>query len=156
MRSSRRILGLAFWLGLSLLAGVAGSRWMPGAWYAELAKPAWNPPSWIFGPMWTFLYVVMGVAAWMVWLRAGWTRGRAALAVFVLQLILNFTWSWLFFGVHRMGWALVEIVVLWLTILLTAILFARRSVTAAALLVPYLMWVAFATALNAALWHLNT
>jgi tryptophan-rich sensory protein len=74
----------------------------------------------------------------------------------VLQLVLNFTWSWLFFGAHRMGWALVEIVVLWLTILLTTVLFARRSVTAAALLVPYLAWVAFATALNAALWHLNS
>ena len=129
---------------------------MPGTWYAELAKPAWNPPNWIFAPVWTFLYILMGVAAWVCWLRAGWERGRAALAVFVLQLVLNFTWSWIFFGTHRMGWALVEIVILWSAILLTILLFARKSVTAAALLVPYLLWVTFAAVLNAALWHLNS
>ena len=129
---------------------------MPGVWYADLAKPAWNPPNWIFAPVWTFLYLLMGVAAWIVWRRVGWTRGRGPLGVFVLQLVLNFTWSWIFFGAHLMGWALVEIVVLWLAILLTIVLFSRRSVTAAALLVPYLLWVTFATALNAALWRLNS
>ena len=156
MKGSSRIGGLVFWVGLSLLAGVAGSRGMPGTWYAELAKPTWNPPNWIFAPVWTFLYILMGVAAWIFWLRAGWERGRAALAVFVLQLVLNFTWSWIFFGAHRMGWALVEIVILWSAILLTILLFARKSVTAAALLVPYLLWVTFAAVLNAALWHLNS
>jgi len=143
-------------VGLSLAAGLAGSRWMPGVWYAELAKPAWNPPNWIFGPVWTLLYILMGLAAWMVWQRAGWKTGRAALGLFFLQLILNSLWSYLFFGAHLMGWALVEIVVLWLTILATAILFARHSATAAFLLVPYLLWVAFATLLNATLLNLNT
>ena len=86
---------------------------------------------------------------------SGIERRKQGIAVFVLQLVLNFTWSWIFFGAHRIGWALVEIVVLWLAILLTIILFARRSVTAATLLVPYLLWVTFATALNTALWRLN-
>lgn len=156
MKGSSRILSLVFWVGLSLAAGLAGSRWMPGEWYAELAKPAWNPPNWIFAPVWTILYILMGVSAWMVWLRAGWAKGRMALGVFILQLGLNALWSYLFFGAHLMGWALVEIVILWLVILATAVLFARHAVTAAALLVPYLLWVAFATVLNATLWTLNT
>jgi tryptophan-rich sensory protein len=155
MKGSSRIGGLVFWVGLSLLAGVAGSRWMPGEWYAALAKPDWNPPNWIFAPVWTSLYVLMGVAAWMVWVRAGWARGRAALGSFLLQLLLNALWSYLFFGAHLMGWALVEIVGLGSVILVTIIFFARHSTTAATLLVPYLLWVTFATILNTALWRLN-
>jgi benzodiazapine receptor len=156
MKNSRHILGLILWVGLSLAAGVAGSRWMPGEWYADLVKPAWNPPNWIFAPVWTFLYILMGIAAWMVWLRAGWKGARAAFGVFFLQLALNSLWSYLFFGAHLMGWALVEIGVLWLSILATMILFARHAALAAALLGPYLLWVAFATFLNYSLRALNS
>jgi tryptophan-rich sensory protein len=155
MNNSIKIVGLILWVGLSLSAGLAGSRWLPGQWYALLDKPAWNPPSWIFGPVWTLLYVTMGVAAWLVWRQAGFAQARVALAVFVGQLVLNALWSYLFFGIHRMDLALVEIVILWSAILATAILFHRHSPPAAVLLVPYLLWVGFATALNTALWRLN-
>ncbi len=155
MSKSAKILGLIFWVGFSLSAGLAGSRWLPGDWYAALVKPSWNPPNWIFGPVWTLLYILMGIAAWLVWRRGETARVGAALGAFVFQIILNALWSYLFFGAHRMGLALVEIVILWLAILATALLFRVHSRAAAYLLVPYLLWVGFATALNTALWRLN-
>jgi tryptophan-rich sensory protein len=148
-------LGLVLWLAASLAAGWVGSRFMPGAWYASLAKPAWTPPSVVFGPVWTVLYVLMGVAAWLVWRKAGFSGAPAALGLFVAQLVLNALWSYLFFGLHRPGAAFVEIVVLWLVILATAIGFWRVRPAAGALLIPYLAWVAFASGLNYQLWKLN-
>lgn len=125
---------------------------MPGAWYASLIKPTWNPPSWLFGPAWTLLYTLMAVAAWLVWKRAGFSR---PLVLYFVQLALNAVWTPLFFGAHAMGWALVEIVALWIAILLTLLSFRRVNLTAGWLLVPYLAWVTFATALNFTLWRLN-
>jgi translocator protein len=126
-----------------------------GTWYQTLAKPSWNPPSWIFGPVWTVLYLLMAIAAWLVWLKAGWDNARAAITWFALQLVLNVLWSFLFFGLHLPGWAFVEIIFLWAAILITTVLFCRQSVTAAALLIPYLAWTAFAAVLNFTLWKLN-
>jgi translocator protein len=149
-----RWLGLAFWLALPLLAGAFGSQFQPGAWYAALEKPPWNPPSWVFGPVWTVLYILMGVAAWLVWDRY---RGAAkvALGVFVVQVIFNALWSYFFFGAQAPGLAFGWIVLLWLLIVATLVLFWRARTVAGVLLLPYLAWVSFATVLNFALWQLN-
>jgi tryptophan-rich sensory protein len=124
-------------------------------WYAELDKPFFNPPSWIFGPVWTALFLAMAVAGWLVWRKRGFSGARVALTLFGLQLFLNVLWSTLFFGLKSPGAALIEIVVLWLAILGTTLAFRQTSRTAAMLLVPYLAWVAFATLLNLEIWRLN-
>lgn len=123
--------------------------------YAALERPSWAPPSWLFGPVWTALYVMIAVAGWLVWRQAGVSGARAALSVFGVQLVLNALWTPLFFGADRFGLAFAEIVVLWLAIVATIVLFRRHSKPAAALLVPYLAWVTFAAALNFAIWQLN-
>ncbi|MHA6780412.1 TspO/MBR family protein [Pseudonocardia saturnea] len=123
--------------------------------YGALVQPVWAPPTWLFGPVWTVLYVAIAVAGWLVWRRAGWSGARAALTVFAVQLVLNALWTPLFFGAGLFGVAFVEIVLLWLAIVATIVLFARHSRPAALLLVPYLAWVTFASALNLAIWALN-
>jgi translocator protein len=142
-----------------LAAGFAGSfftRASVSTWYRELRKPAFNPPDWLFGPVWTVLYIMMGVALFLV-IREGFkTPGvRAAFAVFAVQLVLNITWSALFFGLKSPGAAFAEIVVLWAAIAATIALFKPISTAAAALLIPYILWVTFAAALNFAIWRLN-
>ncbi|UCF06563.1 MAG: tryptophan-rich sensory protein [bacterium] len=151
----KSILGLVGWLFASFAAGWIGSRYMPGEWYASLAKPAWTPPDAIFAPVWTVLYVLMGVAAWLVWRRAGFSGAGAALVLFIIQLILNALWSYLFFGIHRADIAFFDIVVLWVVILAVVVLFWREDKRAGALMMPYLVWVGFASCLNFALWRLN-
>ena len=128
--------------------GVAGT----AAEYRSLATPPWAPPSWLFGPVWTALYVTIAVAGWLAWRRAGWTAG---LTWYGVQLVLNAAWTPLFFGAGRYAWALVDIVALWLALSVTIGLFWRVSRPAALLLVPYWAWVAYATALNAAIVALN-
>jgi tryptophan-rich sensory protein len=122
------------------------------AWYLTITKPAWNPPIWIFGPVWTALYAMMAVAAWLVWRRAGW---GSALVWFAGQLALNAAWSPLFFGLHRIDLALVDIVLLWGAIVATTIAFGKVTPVAGWLFVPYLAWVSFATMLNFTIWRLN-
>ena len=143
------------WIVLSMSAGLAALFWPVDAWYASIAKPAWNPPNWIFGPVWTTLYVLIGVSAWRVWRTGAFRRDRAALALFLVQWGFNFAWSGFFFGLRSPGLALVEIACLWLMIAALIVRFWRHDRTAAVLLVPYLLWVSFATALNFALWRLN-
>jgi translocator protein len=152
---ARRAVGLILWLVVSVSAGWFGSRFIPGEWYAGLVKPSWNPPSSVFAPVWSTLYILMGVAAWLVWRKFGFAGAPVALGLFVFQLVLNALWSYLFFGLHQPAVAFVEIVVLWLAILATTIGFWRVSVQAGVLLLPYLSWVAFASALNLQLWRLN-
>jgi len=125
-------------------------------WYATLAKPPFNPPAWIFGPVWTALYALMGVAAWLVW-RKGLGAGgvRPALALFGVQLLLNVAWSFIFFGLHSPMYAFFELILLWLAILATAFAFAKVAPLAAILLVPYILWVSFAGVLNFYIWILN-
>lgn len=123
-------------------------------WYPGLAKPSWNPPSWVFGPVWSVLYAAMAVAAWLVWRRGG-GAARVALAVFGVQLALNVAWSGLFFALRSPGLAFAELIVLWIAIAATLVLFARWNRLAGALFVPYLAWVTFAGALNFAIWRLN-
>jgi benzodiazapine receptor len=148
-------IGLAGWLVITFAAAWIGSRYMPGAWYASLAKPSWNPPNTIFGPVWTVLYVIMGVAAWLVWRKVGFSGAGSALILFVAQLALNALWSYLFFGLHRPDMAFIDIVALWVVILAVAVLFWRVDHVAGGLLVPYLAWVGFASYLNFVLWRLN-
>lgn len=126
-----------------------------GTWYQALAKPWFNPPDWIFAPVWTALFFMMAIAGWRVWRREGLHRARWALVLFALQLGLNLAWSIVFFGLRSIEAGLIEIVVLWLAILATSVVFWRRDRVAGMLLIPYAGWVAFATVLNAALWRLN-
>ena len=125
-------------------------------WYQTINKPGWNPPSWVFGPVWTTLYLMMGIALFLVWKsEADPIIKKTAIALFISQLILNFFWSFIFFNQHQVGWALVEIIGMWIFILLTIFAFAQVNKTAAWLLVPYISWVSFATILNYTIWKLN-
>jgi len=124
-------------------------------WYATLNKPSFNPPNYLFAPVWTSLYLLMGVSLFTIW-RSPIGRNRTnALLIFAIQLIFNFIWSFLFFKFNLLGVALVEIVLLWISILLMIIIFKRISKLAAFLQIPYLLWVSFATILNSAIWFLN-
>ena len=133
------------------LGGAATGNAVRG-WYTTIAKPSWNPPGWVFGPVWTGLYAMMAVAAWLVWRKTGWS---GPLVWWGTQLALNAAWSPLFFGLHRIDLALVDIVALWIAIAGTTIAFWRVSPLAGGLFVPYLAWVSLATALNFTLWRLN-
>lgn len=141
-------------LAVGLLSGLATASGVED-WYPGLRKPAFNPPNWVFGPMWTLLYVLMGISLYWIWTAP---RGRArarALIVFAIQLALNCAWSFLFFAFHKIGIALVEIALIWCAVLLMIFVFRQVHKPAALLQVPYLLWVTFATVLNAALWRLN-
>jgi translocator protein len=156
-RSNVRLaIALAGWLVLCFSAASLGAVFMPGEWYASLKKPSWNPPGWIFGPVWTALYAMMAVAAWLVRRRGGFSTHRKPLVIFLVQLALNAGWTPLFFGLHSPSLAFAEIVLLWLAIAATIVVFRPVSRTAMLLLVPYLAWVSFAAALNFALWRLNS
>jgi translocator protein len=156
---ARQGLALAMRVGLSLLAGVLGglvTRSSVSTWYPTLQKPAWNPPPWVFGPVWTTLYVMMGVAAWLAWRAPESPELRArAQRLFWLQLALNVLWSYLFFGLRSPPLALAEMLLLWAAIFLTLRAFWRLRPLAGALLVPYLAWVSFATLLTASITLLN-
>lgn len=127
----------------------------PGMWYRELETPPWCPPDWLYGPVWLVLYVSIAVSGWFVWRQAGFDGATLALSVYVLQLLLNGLWSVAFFGVRRPDLALLEIVFLWLSIVATIALFHPIVETAAYMLIPYVIWVTFAVALNFQIWRLN-
>ena len=155
MRNGNQWLMLAGFLAVSFFVAALGGVTTASSvrdWYPTIAKPTWTPPSWLFGPVWTVLYALMSVAAWLVWRRTGWS---GALVWFAVQLALNAAWSPLFFGLHRVDLALVDIARLWVTILGTTIAFWKVSPWAGGLFVPYLAWVTLATALNFAIWRLN-
>lgn len=149
------MLSLVGWILVAYAAAVLGGLAGPDAWYATINKPSWNPPNRVFGPVWTILFTMMGVAAWLVWSRRAETGVTLALGLFVGQLLLNALWSWLFFHWHRPDWAFAELLLLWLAILATLLAFWRVRPLAGALLVPYLLWVSFAGYLNLTLWRLN-
>jgi tryptophan-rich sensory protein len=151
------MIALIVWLLVSLAAGGVGALATRNAreFYASLAKPAWAPPGWLFGPVWTVLYVLMGVAAWLVWRSAGWRGASGALSLFLVQLLCNAAWSWIFFAWRRGALAFADIVLLLALIVATMLAFARVHGLAALLLLPYLAWVLFATALTYAIWRGN-
>ena len=159
MRSRRSegiglLVALAVCLGTGALGALITTPEIDG-WYRSVAKPAWTPPDWVFGPVWTTLYVLMAIAVWLVWVRRRPGESIFPIGTFGLQLALNLGWSWLFFGLHRPGWASAEILVLLAAIVETALQFRRSSSAAAWLLVPYMAWVSFAAALNISIWRLN-
>jgi tryptophan-rich sensory protein len=155
---SARLVALALWIALCVGGGaLIGVTTQGGGstWYASLNKPSWTPPGWVFAPVWTTLYAAMGVAAWLVWREGGWRQQKLPLIIFLAQLTLNFAWSMVFFGLRQIMWALIDIVALWLLIVLTIRVFVRVNRAAAWLLAPYVAWVTFATALNAAIAWMN-
>jgi tryptophan-rich sensory protein len=153
-----RWIALLVWLGVCFAVAGLGAYWTADevtGWYRTLARPSIAPPNWVFGPVWTLLYALMSVAAWRVWLAADSPLRTWGLALFLVQLVLNLAWSWIFFRAHNLGAALAEVALLWVAIGITTIIFRQISPVAAWLLAPYWAWVSFATALNAAFWRLN-
>lgn len=157
MNQRRQVLGLVGWLLLTLAAAALGARASisAAAFYGQLTQPGWAPPANVFGPVWTLLYVLMAISAWLVWRQGGWRTNRAALGLFVAQLAVNVLWSWLFFAWKLGAAAFADILVLLALIVATMLAFARRRPLAAWLLLPYLAWVSFATALCYTVWKLN-
>lgn len=148
-------LALVGWIALSYLPALSAATPATRGSYDDFAVPAWAPPEWLFGPVWTTLYLLMGIAAWLVWRERGWRGAPWALGLFVVQLAFNALWTIIFFGLELRGWALAEVVLLWQLILVTLVAFRRIRPLAGWLLAPYLAWVTFAAALNAEIWRLN-
>ena len=157
MEARRQGIGLVGWLLACFAAAAVGGVASANAqgFYQQFDKPSWAPPPWLFGPVWSVLYLLMGIAAWLVWRDRGFAGARNALTLFVVQLAANALWTWLFFAWRRGALAFGEILVLWVLIAATLAAFWRIRPLAGALLVPYLLWVSFATALTFALWRLN-
>ena len=154
---NKNVWGLFGWLvvcfAVSAIGAIASVQ--ARAFYGELVQPEWAPPGAVFGPVWTTLYAMMAVAAWLVWRSGGFAQHRAALVLFLVQLGVNGLWSWLFFAWHQGAAAFADIILLWVLIVATLVAFWRVRPLAGALLVPYLLWVSFAGALNYAVWQLN-
>lgn len=153
----KNFLGLLGWLAVSFAASAVGAiaSINAGTFYNQLTQPDWAPPAIVFGPVWTVLYAMMGIAAWLVWRSGGLQRNRIALTLFVVQLLINALWSWLFFAWHKGALAFADILLLWVLISTTLFYFWRIHRVAGALLIPYLLWVSFAAALNYSIWQLN-
>ncbi len=150
-------IGLGGWLAASFVTGGIGAiaSANAGTFYGQLSQPAWAPPAWLFAPVWSMLYLLMGLAAWLVWRGQGFVRASGALRLFVVQLVVNMLWPWLFFVWHQGAISLAEIALLWLLVVSTVVAFWRWHRLAAVLLLPYLAWVSFASALTYSLWQLN-
>lgn len=146
------IVSLVVFLGLVALAAVTGSQFMPGPWYETLSKPWWTPPKWLFPIAWTILYIMIAVAGWRVWKADG---VGAALIVWALGLVFNAAWSWIMFGEKQIGWALADLVAMWLTVAAFIVLAWPVDRTAALLFIPYIVWVSYAGALNFVIWRWN-
>lgn len=158
MTAIRQVVALALSVVICFSAGGVGSLFTRPAiegWYSSLRKPSWTPPNWVFGPVWSALYLCMAIAAWLVWRCAGFSGAKFPLVLFAIQLVFNVTWSSIFFGLRMPGLAFAEIVFLWLFILATTVAFWPFSRAAAWLMVPYLLWVSFAASLNFGIWRLN-
>lgn len=146
-------------IAIPLLIGSSGAFFTVtgiNSWYQTIQKPSWNPPNWVFGPVWTTLYILMGIALYLVWKQQDQDAAkRTAILLFAVQLVLNFFWSLIFFKWQQPGWAFAELAVMWIVILLTILQFSKISNAAAWLLVPYISWVSFAGILNYTIWRLN-
>ena len=149
------LLGLLFWIILTFSVATFASQFEPGDWYARIAKPTWTPPGWLFGPVWGILYLSMSVSAWLVWRQRSKTAVAVPLIFYLTQLVINGMWSWIFFGRQWIGLALIDLVVLVILVAITVALFRKVQKTAGLLLLPYLLWISFAAALNFQIWRLN-
>jgi len=147
--------GLIFWVLLSMSAGIFGSQFEPGAWYETISKPSFTPPNIVFPIVWPILYVMMGTAAWLIWKKGGWKEAKNLLSLFMVQLIFNGLWSYLFFGLHLISFSLIEILLLFFLLAYLTYKFWNQNKIAGGLLIPYLCWIAFATVLNGAIVWLN-
>jgi tryptophan-rich sensory protein len=154
-RKTTDLMGLAFWIVLTFSVAAFASQFEPGAWYKTIAKPPWTPPGWLFGPVWGMLYLAMSVSAWLIWRQRTTVKVIVPLTLYLLQLALNGLWSWLFFGRQLIGTALIDLIVLVLLIGLTTAMFMRIRKQAGFMMLAYLLWVSFATALNFQIWRLN-
>ena len=154
---AKQLLGLFAWLAVSFVAAAVGAAAsiQAASFYGQLAQPDWAPPPSVFGPVWTTLYALMGIAAWLVWRTRGFVAHRSALSLFLGQLVVNALWSWLFFAWHRGALAFADILLLWVLVGATLVSFWRVCRLAGVLLVPYLLWISFAAALNFSVWQLN-
>ena len=154
---TRKWLGLFVWIAVAFAPALTAVFVDTGPWYDSLRRPAWTPPSWVFAPVWTLLYLLMGIAAWRVWLRHGFGHpdARLALLLFLVHLVFNAAWTWLFFGRHLLAAAAIEIVILWAMIVALVALFWKRDRMAGWLLIPYLLWVTYASTLSIAFAALN-
>ena len=148
------IVSLLLPLGLGALASLFTSEAVP-EWYETLNRPSFNPPNWLFGPVWTILYILMGISLFLIWKQSANKERNLAIVVFLLQLALNFAWSFIFFSFNMIGFALIEIILLWISIIVMLVLFYRIKPMAAYINIPYLIWVTFATILNASFYLLN-
>jgi tryptophan-rich sensory protein len=146
---------LVAFVGVCFLAASSGAIFRAGDWYDGLAKPPWRPPRWVFAPAWSILYLTIASSGWLVWRRAGFDGAAAPLTVYLVSLGINAAWSALFFGLHRPDLAFVDVLLLWLSIVATIIVFAPIDGVSAWLLAPYLCWVTFAGALNFTIWQMN-
>ncbi len=154
---SKQVLGLLAWLVVCFAAAALGAMAsvQAGDFYQALVRPVWAPPGWLFGPVWTVLYCLMAVSAWLVWRAQGFGAARTALLLFLFQLAVNSLWTWLFFAWRMGALAFAEIIFLWALIVATMLLFGRHRRAAAVLLIPYLAWVSLATGLTWAVWQNN-
>lgn len=155
MKTFKKYGGLIGWIAACFIAAAVGAYFEPGSWYESLNKPGWTPPNWVFPVVWPVLYVMMAVSAWIIWEEYGFKLAREELRWFGVQLALNAAWSWIFFGQHLIGTALGEILLLWIAILFTIMLFWKKNRLAGLLLLPYLLWVSYASALNYAIFQMN-
>lgn len=153
----KQIIGLVGWLVVCFATSAVGAvaSIQAQSFYGELIQPSWAPPGSVFGPVWTTLFALMAIAAWLVWREGGFRKTRTALTLFLVQLVVNASWSWLFFAWHLGAYALIDLIVLWLLIVATLVSFWRVKPLAGVLLAPYLLWVSFAGFLNYAVWQLN-
>lgn len=150
------IIGLGGFIAASFLAALSGTLFRPGEWFEQLNKPSWRPPNGLFAPVWTILYLMIALSGWLIWRKAGFAAVDLPLVFFALQLAANAAWSLLFFGLRRPDLGLIDILVVWLLVAATILLFQPIDLIAALLLLPYLAWVTFAAALNFAIWRLNS
>ena|SRR5260221_4233794 len=154
-RSDLRWLGLLGWLALCFVVEASGVTFLPGRWYAHLQKASWTPPSYLFAPVWTIIYVLMGTAAWLVWREGGFRKQTVPLSLFLLQIVLNGAWSFLCFRLHDLPLSVVDMLLLWVVLSVATLRFFAVKPAAGWLMMIYLLWVTFAATLNVALWRLN-
>lgn len=153
----KKVIGLLVWLSITFTASFAGAiaSTQSRGFYQELTRPLWAPPGWLFAPVWTTLYILMGISAWIVWKQNGFRDAKYALGFYLFQLVLNSLWTWLFFVLQSGALAFFEISLLWGIIFITIILFWKIRPVAGILLLPYILWVSFATALTYSVWMSN-
>ena len=149
------LLGLAFWVVITFSVAAFASQFEPGEWYTHIAKPTWTPPGWLFGPVWGMLYLSMGFAAWLVWRQRYERSVSLSIGFYLMQLAVNGLWSWMFFGRQWIGLALVDLIILVILVAITVAVFLRIRRAAGLMMLPYLLWVSFAAALNFQIWRIN-